>query len=220
MKKLYIYTLVLFLTGNTAELFGQGTATEQQTVTQYFHIKGKLPAGAYRQELEGFILQNIDTSNKINWQSPLIKDYELEQQGYFLKANLPTSIQRNSRHLQCSGVITSPVAGGIKRDTIDYGGVNFNRIKLILKSTPEGAESFLIPNRIWTQKFSSGVWKKENSLLEKYRVNTSSTNTYAYVDETVFVVLYKIKDKFKKTIHYTKPARIETEQTVWVNFGN
>jgi hypothetical protein len=204
---------------NGVTLFGQQAAEEFETVTQYFHVQSKRPL-TYDQRLEGFLLQNIDTSNKINWQSPLIKDYELEQKGYFLKANLPVSIRANSRHLQCSGVVSSPEAGGFKRDTINYGGVNFNRIKLVLKSTPEGAESFLIPNRIWKQKFTNNEWQKETSLLEKYRVNTSSTNTYAYVDETVFVVLYKRKDRFKKAIHYTKPARVETEQTVWVNFEN
>jgi hypothetical protein len=219
MKKFFAYAFVLFLMTNGAKLFGQRAAEEFETVTQYFHVQSKRPL-SYDQRLEGFLLQNIDTSNKINWQSPLIKDYELEQNGYFLKANLPVSIRANSRHLQCSGVVNSPVAGGFKKDTINYGGVNFNRIKLILKSTPEGAESFLIPNRIWIQKFNNNLWQKQNSLLEKYRVNTSSTNTYAYVDETVFVVLYKIKDKFKKTIHYTRPARVETEQTVWVNFRN
>jgi hypothetical protein len=108
----------------------------------------------------------------------------------------------------------------VGHDTIkkNYGGVKMSNIKLLLKSNPEGAETYLIPNRIWLREFKNVSLDKDDSKLQKFRVNTSSTNTYALVDETVFVVMFKMNDKFKKVIHNTKPYNVEQQQTVWIKF--
>lgn len=162
----------------------------------------------------GFVIHNIDTNGNDSWQSPLITTYDKDSTDWLVKVDIPILVLQNSRKAWCEAYIKRPFDTSV----IKYGGVSLSKIKLYLKSTPEGAETFLIPNRIWSRKIENSDWQNNSSLLECYRVNTSSTNTYSYVDETVFVVLYKYQNRFKKIIHYTKPVSVESEQTAWVQF--
>ncbi len=174
-------------------------------------------------QLLGFVLKNMDTANQANWESGLITTFEIDdsrnEKGYYIKINAPETILHNSSKIWCSAVIRKRNSAG-KMDTVKvkYGGVDLSRIKLILKTTPEGAETFLVPNRIWKSKVEKEDWKTDLEILENFRVNTSATNTTAYINETVYVVLFKRNKKVKKVTHFTKPFRVEQEQTVWVNF--
>jgi hypothetical protein len=198
----------------------QKVVKSDSTVSTYLHVKNKdwLASDKLNDPVIGFILNNIDTLEKSNWKSTKITEFEKVKDGYFLKADIPAYVTRNSSNVWCTAITLR--SSGNKTDTIrtKYGGVRLSKIKLILNSTPEGAESFLIPNRIWLEKFANTSWDKNDSELEKFRVNTSSTNTYAYVDQTVFVVVFKLNDKYKKVIHYTKPANVQEEQPVWIKF--
>src|SRR5665647_478941 len=192
-------------------------AKKDSTVSTYLHIKGEwLPADRLHDSIIAFVLNNIDTLGKSNWKSREITEFEKDKNGYFIKANIPVYVSGNSSKMWCTSVSVKSING--RPDTIrtKYGGVTLSKIKLILNSTPEGAESYLIPNRVWMEKFANTSWDKDESKLEKFRVNTSSTNTYAYVDQTVFVVIFKLNDKYKKLIHFTKPASIQQEQPVWI----
>lgn len=221
MKKILIVSVFFIpLISTTSVVVAQTNEKSNRTVSTYLHIKGHWQD--YDQQNDsiiGFILNNIDTSGKTNWQSEKITDFEKDGNGYFLKANIPDNVSPNSRELWCESIALRRV-GSSERDTVKarYGGVKLSKIKLVLQSTPEGAETFLVPNRIWMQRFENTSWDKDDSKIQKFRVNTSSTNTYAFVDETVFVVVYKMNDKYKKTIHFTKPAAIEPEQNVWIKF--
>jgi hypothetical protein len=192
---------------------------KDSTVSTYLHIKGEsLPADRLHDSLIAFVLNNIDTLGKSNWKSAEITAFEKEKDGYFLKANIPVYVYTNSSKMWCTSISLKSVNNRLDTIKSKYGGVRLSNIKLILNSTPEGAESYLIPNRVWMEKFANTSWDKDDSKLEKFRVNTSSTNTYAYVDQTVFVVIFKLNDKYKKIIHFTKPASIQQEQPVWIKF--
>ena len=208
--------IFFFLSSNA---FTQKDINADGTVSTYMHLKGDwLAVDGKHNTIIGFILNNIDTLGNKNWRSKEITEYEKERDGYFIKADIPAYVSDNSSQIWCTAITLR--SSGDKTDTIrtNYGGVRLSRIKLLLNSTPEGAESYLVPNRIWIDKFANTSWDKDDSELEKFRVNTSSTNTYAYVDQTVFVVIFKLNDKYKKVIHFTKPASVEEEQHVWIKF--
>jgi hypothetical protein len=203
----------------SAIAIAQKAVKTDSTVSTYLHIKGEwAKSGKWQDSIIGFILNNIDTLGKSNWKSKEINEFERDKNGFFLKADIPVYVSNNSSQIWCTSI--SLKSGNNRTDTIrtKYGGVKLSKIKLLLNSTPEGAESYLIPNRVWLEKFANTSWDKDDSKLEKFRVNTSSTNTYAYVDQTVFVVIFKLNDKYKKLIHFTKPASIQQEQPVWIKF--
>lgn len=188
------------------------TAKVDSMVSTYLHIK--LTQVKWTKPISSFVLTNIDSSGNQNWKSQEISEFEQDGSGYFVKVNIPFYVSRNSSQMWCTA---TRIVG---YDTIktNYGGVKMSNIKLLLKSNPEGAETYLIPNRIWLREFKNVSLDKDDSKLQKFRVNTSSTNTYALVDETVFVVMFKMNDKFKKVIHNTKPYNVEQQQTVWIKF--
>ena len=216
MKK--IFTVLVFII-SSCFIMSQDNNNADTTVSTYLHVKGNWAGiNVSRDSLIGFILKNVDSSGKSNWQSGKITDFEKDSGGFFIKANIPSYVPANSDQIWCTAIFLKPVTEGFDTVKIKYGGTKLSRIKLILKSSPEGAEAYLVPNRIWMEKFENTSWEQNDSKIQKFRVNTSSTDTYAFVDETVFVVLFKMKDEYKLTIHYTKPAGVEQEQTVWIKF--
>jgi hypothetical protein len=202
---------------NNEKIFNEKYSTTLNSqVSNYIHI----PAIENKKwkKITGFILKNISSSGDTDWVSGKTDFAEKDSSGYFVKVNVPLTVLNNSKEVWCTAFVQRETQNGIDTIPVQYGGVQFSKIKLYLKSTPQGAETFLIPNRIWMQRIENTNWEKDNSKIEDFRVNTSSTNTFAYVDETVFVVLYKKNNRFKKIIHYTKPMNVEQEQTAWVEF--
>jgi hypothetical protein len=215
-----ITIILLFQSWNSKS---QMVSTIDSTVTTYLHINPIFSSMGYGGGFEeikiiGFVLTNIDTLGKSNWQSKRINEFKYDGKKYFVKVDLPSYVLNNSREIWCTAIEIKFNGYGFDTIETDYGGVHVSSIKLILKSDPEGAETFLIPNRIWKKKFEKSLMRGDDSEVQNFRVNTSRTNTYAYVDETVFVVVFKINSKFKKIIHHTKPFSVEPEQTVWTNF--
>lgn len=218
MKKMPIVFLVILLLLIKNRVQAQINNDSLNIVSNYFHTTMNWWDNEEGDSLIGFSFKNIDTLGKENWKSGLINQFDNEGYTYYIKANFPKFVSDNSKQLWCAAVYVKRTANGYDTINHEYGGIVSNKIKLLLKSTPEGAETFLIPNRIWLNKFENTLWNKDASKFEEFRVNTSNTNTYALVDETVFVVIYKKGDQFKKIVHHTKPATVEQEQTISVNF--
>ena len=216
MKNILLISIAIFTSSlSTAQVNTKGDST----VSTYLHIRGQwFGSDRWNDPIISFILTNIDSLGKPNWKSKEIMDLEKDDDGYLVKANIPLSVIGNSSQMWCTAASIKSYVSGYDTIKINYGGVRLSNIKLILKSSPEGAETYLIPNRIWAKDFGNASLDQTDSQLQKFRVNTSSTNTYAFVDETVFVVIFKMNGKFKEIIHRTKPYGVEKEQTVWINF--
>jgi hypothetical protein len=99
-----------------------------------------------------------------------------------------------------------------------YGGVELSTIRLNISSTPPGAEVYLVPNRIWQSTLEKLDWQEDLSLLGDFRVSTSLTETYTYIDQTVFKVIFKLGDQFQTVTHFTRAPAIEKEQHISVKF--
>ncbi|WP_018612489.1 hypothetical protein [Segetibacter koreensis] len=216
MKKYILYSGLIIICSLSAHLYAQPGLNKYDTVSNYIHIAPV--ANSKWKKVTGFILKNIGTSGDTNWVSGKITSVEKDSSDYFVKVNIPAAVLQNSKEAWCTAFVQRETPNGLDTIPVKYGGVQLSKIKLFLKSSPEGAEAFLIPNRIWMQKIQNTNWEKDNSKIEDFRVNTSSTNTFAYIDETVFVVLYKKDNRYKKIIHFTKPMSVEQEQTAWVEF--
>src|SRR3954469_8354035 len=100
----------------------------------------------------------MDTMGNSNWLSPLITTFEnFDRWSYLLKVNVPTSVLRNTKETWCTAFARENPQSGL--DSMHYGGVILSNIKLNINSTPDHAEAFLIPNRIWMQKIEGSQWK-------------------------------------------------------------
>src|SRR5215210_3257999 len=218
MKKYCFYLVFLICCFNYSKTVAQIYSKDTCLVTSYLHIFPEHSLNSYPKSLVGFVLKHVDSAGNTDWESEKITTFDStgSDSGVFIKVDLPLRCLKGPPTFWC----TSLTVSAKNNDTIrySYGGVKLSDIRLFLKSRPEGAETFLIPNRIWQNKIEGTNWEKNNSIIENFRVNTSITNTFANVDQTVFVVLFKLKDKFKKIVHFTKPANVEHEQTVWVEF--
>ncbi len=208
-------------------------AQKKDSIENYFHIKmtDTQYGGYYRNaDLLYFVLQNVDTAGNKTWRSGQIVDFEKDGSDYFVKISIPAEVQTNSKQLWCTAFLKRRSWGDrqwgnnsdVSSDTfsVRYGGTTLSKIKLLLKTNPEGAETFLIPNRIWQMKIQFQKWQSNAEILEKYRVDNSSTNTYVYIDETVYKIIFKKNNAYKSVTHYTKSETIEKEQTVSINLNN
>ena len=211
--------IILLLSLFSSAAFSQKTISKIDSVTTIVHIPLQNFSGQSSYKITSFLMRNIDTLGNVNYNFPKISEYEQDENGYYFKLNVPPAILNNSKEIWCKATLKPKGLYKSKdpKTEIEYGGVKLSKIKLIVKSIPEGAESFIVPNRIWDDKIKS-LNKKNESILEKFRINTSATNTYAFVDETVYMVICKMGNKFVKTLHYTKPSSIEKEQIVTLNF--
>lgn len=168
----------------------------------------------------GFVLKNKDTLGNFNWQSGIITQFDKDKGGFFLKIDLPLSVAGNSKEMWCTAIGLAATENGPDTVRFSYGGIKLSKIILYLSSTPEGAYKYLIPNRIWTKKFEHAAWEKDSLMLERFLVtgHQPPKKTYALVDETVFMVVYKLGNRIKKVYYPTKPASTENPQSIWVQF--
>jgi hypothetical protein len=223
MKKVPILIVVLLSIVIRNKVEAQIVNHSQQKVSNFFHTTIDWWVNEEGDSLIGFSLRNINQKGITNWKSDLITNfYTVDNYVYSLKCDFPLFVLKNSKQIWCSAVFLKRSGNGFdKNDTVknEYGGVVLSNIKLLLKSTPEGAETFLIPNRIWLDKFQDPSWEKKSFIMEQFRVTTKPTTTnYANIDETVYVVVYKMNNRYKKVIYFTKPASVEKEQVVWIKF--
>jgi len=207
-----IFKLVIFVVFLSQSSFCQSGAKE--TVTTFLYIENPYKETDKKYEIKSFQLTNVDTLGKKNYKFPTISNFDQDENGYFVKLEVPEAVLNNSSNIWCRAKVRGGSYNGTL--TVTYGGVRFSKIKLVIKSSPEGAETYIVPNRIWDQKLSTVALN--DTVLEHYRVNTSTTNTYAYIDETVYVIICKKGNQFRRIIHFTKPATIEKVQVVSINF--
>lgn len=183
-------------------------------VTCFLHISENF---AEYYQVEGFVMNYTDKETKEKWHSPVIKPLQYDSSGYLVKVDLPARFYPPSKKLWCTAIGVDPRSPS-DTVTFSYGGIVLDNIKLILNSDPMGADVFLIPNRVWTQKIKDSDWKSDISRLNEFRVNSNSTNTTAIIDQTVYVVIFKLEDRFEERIHYTRPEKVEKEQVISIKF--
>lgn len=166
----------------------------------------------------GFHLRYNDKNSKLLWQ----KDYAIldeDNNRYLVKVDVPEAVRANTFEVWCEARVSrKPSSGPAVINNKRYGGVTLSSIKLNIASKPQGAETFLIPNRIWNKTFAGKKLEKMTEQLANYRVNPTFTNTHVFIDETVYAVVCKIGSKFSMIRHNTMPMSVSKEQNVIVPF--
>ena len=201
------------------------------TTTIFFHVPkiadsiNPYKDFGFGRTLDGIKVSTIDSSGSVFWTSEKITDFVEDSSQYAIKVEIPQIVLVKSRKTECLYLYSELINKGGSKQSLEtlYYFVNrssdFSNIKLNLISTPKGAEIFLIPNRVWMKEFDGKKWQSYGeTYMVKFRVNGTTTNTFTHIDETVYVVLFKLKDDYKLRTLYTKPAQIAPEQTVTITF--
>ncbi|MDB5012530.1 MAG: hypothetical protein JWQ25_732 [Daejeonella sp.] len=209
-----VYKTFLFLLINFFYLsaYSQSSDTTVKFITSYLRIP--FYPTKWR-SVNGFYIKNIDKNDSISWRSPLEKNVFKMDSTFLLKVDLPLNVVSSSKEMWCTFSGESSAGEPILKE---YGGLTLSNIQLLLKSKPKGANVFLIPNRIWNTEIEGKNWQNNQADLERFRVNTSTTDTFALIDQTVYVILFNSNGKWLKRIHFTKPEKIQKQQVVSVEF--
>lgn len=216
MKKTIVF---LFLSGVFC-LSAVGQVKKARIVSSFLHVDSD-KLGKY--EVEAFILKTPKKSS-ITWQSDRIKPlYQESDSKFLIKVDVPEEVLENVNELRCVGITKNKyrkwwLFGYKKEIEVPYGGVNFSVIKLEIKSNPQGAEVYLVPMRVWDRDFKDAVLEKSIADMEFYKVNTSVTDTFVRIDQTVFKIVFHVNDQFKTIVHRPQPQSIEPVQSVSVKF--
>ncbi len=154
-----------------------------------------------------------------SWTSKEVVPIDEDSTQFFIKAEIPARIYNMKNMITCAAYVPAQMSGsGERLYAIDYGGVQLSDITLHLNSTPAGADVYLFPNRFWTQHLEKINWQKDLASYWKFKVATSTTNTFVKIDQTVYVVVFKLGNQFKQSILYTKPESVQNTETISVNF--
>lgn len=187
-----------------------------EMTSYYLHIKPNIYTN---REILGFKLYNRAKRNQASWTSALLKPLQQDSLGYLVKVDLPSSLIPHIQMMKCRALtLNHRKASEMDTVQVSYGGVELSTIRLNISSTPPGAEVFLVPNRIWENTVKNQNWQENIALLGDFRVSTSLTETYTYIDQTVFKVIFKLGDAFQTLTHFTRPPAIEKEQSISVQF--
>lgn len=191
----------------------------------YTHVKVNEHSG-YGWEIVGYKLRL--ENDTVNWESELLQPLDIDSLGLLFGVQMPADLVTADVMFTCSMQLTKSVSSfnifkwksveEIKSKSWDYGGVNLSRIQLEINSEPKGAEVYLIPNRVWMRDFEGEDVSANVSRLQRYRVNTSFTDTHVTIDQTVFRILFKLDGQMQNIVHYTKPQSVEPTQKVFVKF--
>lgn len=162
----------------------------------------------------------------VPWKSPRIEPVLRDSASRFLiKVDVPASIYDGTDHLECIAIAKNSYSmwNWLKRkekrmNEIPYGGIDLSVIRLEIRSDPEGADVYMVPIRIWDRLFSDAPLEESIADMELYKVNTSVTNTFVRIDQTVFKIIFHANDSFKTITHRPLPQSIEPEQIVSVKF--
>lgn len=216
MKKrqtVLVFTLSLLVMGHCT--FAQ-KAPETGLVSYYLHIQPKQYSDS---DILGFELYLRPKRNQAAWTSPLLTPLQQDSLGYLVKVDIPPELVTQIKMLRCTA-FSLRSREGMATDTVGFsdGGVRLSSIRLTILSDPSGAEVYLIPNRIWQSKIEKLNWQKDPSLLGDFRVSTSLTETYTYIDQTVFKVVFRLGDQFQTLTHNPRSPAVEPEQQISVQF--
>jgi hypothetical protein len=225
LKSLFLLLVLLFnnkcfcqridTTGSISELkvweMQQGVSAslnEQGRSIDYFcYVKTDKKWAAAQLE---FIL-SIDTLG-IKWYQrvyPIVMD----STGYYIHAKMPEKVFEKHAMITCWVEWWA-----YKRDFARRVGGTTPEIKLQIISNPTKANIYLIPHRIWLEKFEK---KKDNLInvdLDHFIMDSGKTNFTIGIDETVYTIVFELNKKFLIRTHYTRPFALEPLQTCNVTF--
>ena len=186
--------------------------SNDSTISTFLHVKPESGRSAYYQP-KAFVLKYH--SADYDWKSDSIAPITRDSLGYLVKVRIPAKILATHPMFNCKPVFATGV--NPRADTASYG-VDLNPIKLFLISTPKRAEVYLIPNRLWIFSLKNARWQQDNTLISKYIVDSDKTDVWVGIDQTVYVVIFKLDNKYLVRTHYTKPAETDPVQKVTVDF--
>ena len=176
-------------------------------------------------KLDGVKITTLDDSGHLIWTSEKITDFIEDSLGLLIKFEIPQLVLLKSKKVDCQYFYSTTVhkKGGAQSIETNYSSENqqsnFPNIKLNLHSSPIGAEIFLVPNRFWIKNFEGKNWQTFNDrYFDRFRINGTTTNAFTQIDETVYVVIFKLNGIFKTRTFYTQPAQVQPEQTVRITF--
>ncbi len=164
MKKYILYSVLVMICFWYEDTSAQSDVKEYEIVSTYIHIP--LIKNSKWREVTGFVLKSVDTSGNPGWQSEKISSIEKDSSGYFVKLNLPKSVLKNSKEAWCTAFVQRETTTGFDTISVKYGGLQLSKIKLLLKSTPEGAETFLIPTEFGCKKYKIQIGRKTSLKLK------------------------------------------------------
>ena len=218
MKKAYTFLFLL----STMYLQAVAQADTSRVVSSFIYVESDTLS---EYEILGFTLKT-PTSAPIDWQSGRIRPLQQDSTTRFLiKVDVPVEISKSVDELECIGIAKRPygmwnwLLPKHKRTVeIPYGGVALSVIKLEIKSNPTGAEVYLVPIRVWDKRFEGTELENSIDDMELYKVNTSVTDTFVRIDQTVFKIVFHVNGKFRTIIHRPQPQSIEPVQSVSIQF--
>lgn len=196
------------------------TCLQAQKVSTYIHVESDTLIGY---KVKSFVL-STPPGAAFSWQSePVFPIEQASETKYLLKVDVPEQILEEIDMLECTAMAKEysgflKYFGVAKTVSVPYGGANLSVIKLAINSSPQGAEVYMIPMRIWDRTFEGKDLSRIIRAMERYKVNTSPTNTFVRIDQTVYKMVFHSGDQFKTIIHRPLPQSIEPEQSVSVQF--
>ncbi len=200
--------------------------TASHNITTYLHVGKNVKKSMYSQNPDEIELSRIkfQLNYKKEWFSDTLPALFRDEKGYLVKVSLPENMSQHTDMLSCTLLLyeksddpNSVDPPAIDR-TIRYGGVEINNIvTLNINSDPAGAEVYIIPNSEWPD-IEKTDWKHNISKYWLYRPDISKTSTKISIDQTVYVIVFKLGDRYDIKIHYTKPKAVENPQSVSTEF--
>ncbi len=214
MKKLPLFLLLATMLCDTM--------AGQSVVSSYLYVESNALS---KYKIIAFTLKTPDDAS-VPWESDQIKPLlKVSDSKFLIKVDVPRQVMERVNELECTGIAKNSY--GLfnwlkKKDRrtikIPYGGVALNMIRLEIRSDPQGADVYMMPVRLWDKKFKDTDLEKSIDDMERYKVNTSTTNTFARIDQTVFKIIFYANGMFKTMIFGPKPLSIEPEQSVTMKF--
>jgi len=195
-------------------------------ISTYLHVGKNVKKSMYSQYPDEIELSRIkfQLNYKKEWYSDTLPALFRDEKGYLVNVSLPENMSQHTDMLSCTLFLFDKTddpdnSQGAKLDrTIHYGGVDINNIvTLKIDSDPAGAEVYIIPNSEWPD-IEKTDWKHNISKYWLYRPDVSKTSTRISIDQTVYVIIFKLGDRYDIKIHYTKPKAVENPQTVSTEF--
>jgi hypothetical protein len=223
MKKLYVVSAGLLLLASRPVVAQDSSA---HNISTYLHVGKNVKKSLYSEDPADIELNRIKfrLNFKKEWYSDTVQALSRDEKGYLVKVSLPENINQQTDMLSCTMLLyektEEPNSGPVPKldRSIRYGGVDINNIvTLKIDSDPAGAEVYIIPNSEWPD-IEKTDWKHNISKYWLYRPDVSKTSTKISIDQTVYVIIFKLGDRYDIKIHYTKPKAVENPQSVSTEF--
>ncbi|TRX47265.1 hypothetical protein FNH22_30215 [Fulvivirga sp. M361] len=218
MKRVSMFLYLLI----ASSLSASGQIDTSRMVSFFMHVESETLSNY---KIVAFTLKTPEGSD-IDWQSGWIRPLQQDSDTrYLIKADVPAEISTSIDELECTGIAKNSYsmwnwlrAKDKRTLKIPYGGVDLSVIKLEIRSDPKGAEVYMVPIRVWDKLFSDTKLERSIEDMELYKVNTSVTDTFVRIDQTVFKIIFHANGRFKTITHRPLPQSVEPVQSVSVQF--